>query len=452
MKAESFSFNEILSSFSYALDLTEGQPPGHCIRSCWIGFHIAQQLQLSTSELWDIYYTLLMKDTGCSSNAARICELYGTNDHELKHAFKFVNNDEFGQLAKFVLANTGKDSNLHQRIKSLLNIVKNGKDIQTELIHTRCTRGAEIARMIGLNETIAEGIFNLDEHFNGNGQPNGLSGHDIPLGSRIALLSQVADVFYVAAGREASIEQVRKRSNTWFDPELVKIFLHVTKDDNFWIGLSSDNIDELVMDLEPQSIRIEVTEETLDQVSAAFGAIVDAKSPYTAGHSRRVGIYTSSLGKHLGFDDDDVRWLYRGGLLHDLGKLGVSNTLLDKSGNLVDNEWVQMKKHPMFTEEILHRFGPFKRLATITGAHHERMDGKGYYKGLSGDQISLESRIITTADIFDACISDRPYRKGMPLEKVLSIMDDLRGIAIDDRCMDVVHTLGEEWISIQSNA
>ncbi|MFZ0844606.1 MAG: HD domain-containing phosphohydrolase, partial [Pseudolabrys sp.] len=126
-----------------------------------------------------------------------------------------------------------------------------------------------------------------------------------------------------------------------------------------------------------------------------------------------------------------VRWA---ALLHDIGKLGVSNTILDKPGKLDANEWIAIKLHPLYSEQILARIAAFSDLATVAGAHHERLDGKGYPHGLSGYQIVLETRIITVADIFDALTAERPYRAAMPVSKAFEIMAGDVGTAIDAEC------------------
>jgi HD-GYP domain-containing protein (c-di-GMP phosphodiesterase class II) len=130
------------------------------------------------------------------------------------------------------------------------------------------------------------------------------------------------------------------------------------------------------------------------------------------------------------------RWLKRGALLHDVGKLGVSNCILDKPGKLDEAEWKAVQRHASYTEAILGRVRIFDELAVVSAAHHERLDGKGYPKGLSGADIALETRIITTADIFDAITAERPYRGAVPIDKTLVIMAETVGTAIDADCFD----------------
>ena len=140
------------------------------------------------------------------------------------------------------------------------------------------------------------------------------------------------------------------------------------------------------------------------------------------------------VAEQLGFSAVQRRWLKRAALLHDIGKLGVSNAILDKAGKLDDNEWAAMRVHAVHSEAILSRISAFSELAPIAGAHHERLDGKGYPRGLSGDQICLETRIITTADIFDALTADRPYRAALPTHQALAIMREGIGSSIDADC------------------
>ncbi len=179
-------------------------------------------------------------------------------------------------------------------------------------------------------------------------------------------------------------------------------------------------------------------DEYLDEIAEGFGQIIDAKSPFTAGHSARVGLYTDLIAEQLGISVERRRWLRRGALLHDIGKLGVSNSLLDKPGKLDASEWESMRMHALYTEQILSGIAPFAELARIAGAHHEKLDGTGYPRGLAAPDIALETRIITTADIFDAISADRPYRAAIPVTQTLEIMQQTVGTALDARCMSAL--------------
>jgi len=434
--ASRLQLRELIGALSHALDITEGQPPGHCVRCCWIGMHVGRALGLSDGGMWELYYTLLLKDLGCSSNAARICELYLTDDLEFKRDFKSV-GDGLPQVLGFVLSHTGLRAGLAERFRSVFNILKNGGEIARDLVQTRCQRGAEIARLLRFPDGVARGIYSLDEHYNGHGKPDGLAGVAIPVYARIALLAQVVDVFHTIGGRAAALDQVKQHAGSWFDPRLVKVLLEAA-DDAFWHRLAANDIDAAVLALEPAGRELPLDDDYLDDIAAAFGRIVDSKSPYTSGHSARVALYADMIGQTLGVSAEGRRWLKRAALLHDLGKLGVSNSVLDKPAPLDAAEWHAVKLHASYTEAILSRIGAFGDLARVAGAHHERLDGGGYPRGVKGDRIVVETRIITTADVFDAITAERPYRGPVPLPQALRMMSETVGTALDAECFEAL--------------
>ena len=437
------TLSQLIGALSHALDITEGQAEGHCVRCCWIGMHVGREMGLPEQTLWELYYTLLLKDLGCSSNAARVCELYLTDDLSFKRDFKTVNGS-LPKVLKFVFSHTGLGAGLIERFKAIAHIVQRGDELAQELIRTRCTRGADIARQLRFGEGVAAGIHSLDEHWDGSGRPEQLTGEAIPALSRIALLAQVVDVFNVSDGADAACWEVQDRSGSWFDPAVVSAFLRCAARPGFWEPLSAPGLERAVFALEPGRFVVPLDEDYLDEIAAAFGQVVDAKSPYTAGHSARVALYTDGISAELGLDPRRRRWLRRGALLHDMGKLGVSNAVLDKPGKLDEDEWAAVKRHPGYTEAILSRINAFDELARVAGAHHERLDGRGYPRGLRADEISLETRIITTADIFDAITAERPYRAAIPVAKSLAIMRDEVGKAIDPRCLTALERIVDD--------
>ena len=428
---------EVLGALSRALDMTEGQPPGHCMRCCWIGVQVGRSMGMDEAALRDLYYALLLKDLGCSSNAARICELYLADDLTFKRDFKHLDGS-LPQVLRFVLSHTGAEAGLAERFRSVVKIMRNGGEIVTDLIETRCQRGAEIARQMRFSENVAQAILDLDEQWNGGGKPLGKMGADISLFSRIALLAQVVDVFYTSSGSEAAMTEITTRSGTWFDPAVVFAFSDVAADGAFWTMLGRDDIEQVVLDLEPGQEVQRADEGYLDDIAQAFARVIDAKSPFTSGHSERVAVFSDLIAEELGYKPGRRRWLKRAALLHDIGKLGVSNSVLDKPDKLDDVEWVAMRDHARLSEDILARIGAFSDLAVVAGAHHERLDGKGYPNGKTADQLDLDTRIISTADVFDALTADRPYRKAMPVSKAMGILWEGAGASHDPVCIEAL--------------
>jgi HD-GYP domain-containing protein (c-di-GMP phosphodiesterase class II) len=432
--AESIELSELVGALSFALDLTEGQPAGHSLRGCWIGMHVGAAIGLGPAELSDLYYTLLLKDVGCSSNAARICSLFVTDDLIFKRDSKALESGRAEQI-HFALAHMGKGGTFTDRLRAMVNMAVNGGGISRELIDVRCHRGADVVRQMRFSETVARGILDLDEHWNGKGQPEGRAGTAISLFARIALLAQVVDVFHTRSGHRAALAEARHRAGSWFDPALVAALEQVGADPGFWVALRQPDIGGAVMALEPKGIARPVDDDYLDAVAAGFAQVVDAKSPFTSGHSDRVALFADLIAEELALDGPRRRWLRRAALLHDIGKLGVSNAVLDKPGKLDEVEWAAIKLHPALGETILSRITAFRDLAVIAGAHHERLDGKGYPRGLAAAEIGLDTRIVTAADIFDALTADRPYRARMPVAKAIEIMRDGVGTSIDPDCL-----------------
>jgi putative nucleotidyltransferase with HDIG domain len=428
---------ELIGALSHALDLTEGQPKGHCVRCCWIGFQIGQGIGMRDEELSDLYYTLLLKDLGCSSNAARVCELYLADDRDFKRDAKLLDGS-LPQVLRFVVGHTALNASLAERFRAIVHILRNGGEIARELYEARCHRGAEIAAKMRFSARVSKGIQYLDEHWDGSGRPEKKAGRDIPSHAQIALLAQVTDVFHETNGREAAIREINNRSGSWFAPDLVEVFNALSDSDEFWETLKSPTLQRMVLQLEPtEQVRM-VDEDYLDDIATAFAQVVDTKSSFTNGHSERVAVIADLIAEQMQMSDAKRRWLKRAALLHDIGKLAISNTILDKPGKLTDEEFSVIKTHPVHSHEILSGVSVFSDLASVARSHHERLDGRGYPDKLTAESIPLETRIVTVADVFDALTADRPYRAAMPVAQALDIMRKDVGLAFDPVCFDAL--------------
>ena len=248
-------------------------------------------------------------------------------------------------------------------------------------------------------------------------------------------LAQVVDVFFMSGGVAAARKEVALRSGNWFDPALCKAFEIVSQDRQFLGQLASPTLQRSVIALAPEGDGELVDEEYLDEIAAAFADVVDSKSPYTAGHSDRVALFSDMIAEELGCPPPSRRFLKRAALLHDIGKLGVSNQILDKAGKLDAEEWQSVRRHPVLGNIILSRISPFEGLARVARDHHEKLDGSGYPNGISGDAISIDTRIVTVADIFDALTAERPYRGPMPVDQALEIMRKEAGTGLDSKLL-----------------
>jgi len=438
--SQQLRLSEVLSALSYALDITEGQPPGHAIRSCLIGMRLADELQLGDDDRSALFYALLLKDAGCSSNAAKICKLFRGDDLRLKQGVKTIDWTSFSESLIWAARNAAPEGSPLERAAALVRLGLQQGTLQ-EIFETRCERGADIARELGFSEPTAAAIRTLDEHWDGRGQPEGLSGIEIPLLGRILCLAQTVEVFAATHGRAGAYEMAQRREGTWFDPDLVRALEGFEGDDELWGRLSAEDVAGLVSELEPPD-RIQLVDaEALDRIAGAFARVIDAKSPFTARHSERVAEIAVAVGTLLELTPEVLRRLRHAALLHDIGKLGVSNLILDKPGRLTAEERTGIEQHPVFTGEFLGRVSPFRELADDAAAHHEKLDGSGYPLALRGDELTLTARILAVADVYEAMTAGRPYRGPLPAEVALGELEAAVGAKFDDRCVAAVREL-----------
>lgn len=442
--------SEVISSLSYALDLTEGQPVGHSIRSCVFGMHIAKEIGLPLDSQGDLYYALLMKDAGCSTNASRMFQILGTDDIQAKRDVKTTDWTRVGwESLEYALSHVRTGAPFLERVRALFDLALHHKKNSQEMVQIRCERGSAIARRIGLSDASAAAIHSLDELWNGSGHPIGLRGEEIPLLARILNLAQTAEVFYSAYGSAAAVKVAQDRSGRWFDPDLVRAFCSLSKNESVWINVQ--NASTKVLDLEPHHDVVASDEATLDNICLAFADVIDAKSPFTYRHSTGVAGAAVAIARTLALSEPEITLIRRAALLHDIGKLSVSNTILDKPDNLTEAEWEVVRKHPAYSYEILKRIPNFGELSEIAGAHHEKLDGTGYFRGLQGDRLSLPARILVVSDIYDALASKRPYRDALPLETVLGMMERDAPHALDGACFEALKSSVTAATSVASD-
>ncbi len=425
---------DILSSLSYALDLTSGYSSGHAQRTCLIGLRIASVIGLAQSQLSSLYHALLMKDAGCSSNAARMAEIFGADDIAVKRSMRTTNWSNTMEAMRTAAGNVLPGGSPIARLKKLLEMTSHREEISDGLTETRCDRGAQIALQIGLGEEAALIVRHLDEHWDGHGSPYHLKADAIPILARVACLAQTMDVFFTAYGVDAAYDVILRRRGTWFDPDLVRAAARFQTDYKFWASLAANPTD-MLSNLEMRAALDDASEERIDAICSAFAGIVDAKSPFTAEHSSRVRDYAVQIASQMGIMGRRLTLLRRAAQLHDLGKLGVPNSILDKPGKPTPHEWAVIREHPGNSYRILAGIRGFARLAEIAGAHHERLDGHGYHRGVGAEELDLDMRILAAADVFDALSAKRPYRDALPLVTVYEIMDKDAGAALDPECI-----------------
>ena len=219
-----------------------------------------------------------------------------------------------------------------------------------------------------------------------------------------------------------------------------------SSDYNFWDDMALKSYAEVITKRHAQ-LGVNFEEEIIDkfnneqikssnhlaEIATSLAGAIDAKDPYSKGHSTSVSRYSEALARAINLPEAEIEQISLGALLHDVGKIGIPENVLRKTSNLSDDEWKIMKQHPVIGAEKVLKPNPILReLIPIVKYHHERIDGKGYPEGLKGDEIPLAARIVAIADTFHALVSDRPYRKGMPLDKACEILMSGAGIQWDE--------------------
>ena len=249
------------------------------------------------------------------------------------------------------------------------------------------------------------------EQWDGHGWPGVLSGEAIPIASRISQLADFVEVAHRTGGVAGALHLADESSGAQFDPTLVDCL-------RLDPGAVLDDLDEgqswrSVIEAEP-ALAVVLDDDQFDAALAAIADFVDLKSPYTLGHSRAVAELAAAAATQARLPETDVRTLRRAGLVHDLGRLGVSNAIWDKRGPLGAGERERVQLHPFYTERMLRQSESLAPLAEIAVAHHERMDGSGYPRGLQGSAISFPRACWGAADAYQTRCEPRPHRPALP--------------------------------------
>ncbi|HEY7209850.1 MAG TPA: HD domain-containing phosphohydrolase [Bryobacteraceae bacterium] len=318
------------------------------------------------------------------------------------------------------------------------------KQQRKEVMAMRCERGGTLARLMGLPEETAASIAANAERWNGHGNPCGLAGDDIPITSRIILAAQTLDLFYSCFGREPALRVVVENSSFWFDPAVVKAVQSLEKRAKLWAGFERGDLLQNVLRLEPNPRMLSDGDVTLDAICQAFATIVDAKSPFTCSHSNGVANAAVVMARRLGLENSQILFVRHAALLHDIGKMAVPNAILQKPGPLDAAEWKTIHSHPVHTWRILSSIRGFEKMSEVAGSHHERLNGSGYFRGLTADQIQIETRVLMVADVFDALLTNRPYRPALPIEKVFEKLKNSSPQEFDPACVRALEQSGIE--------
>ncbi|HEY3765138.1 MAG TPA: HD domain-containing phosphohydrolase, partial [Gaiellales bacterium] len=388
---------EIVAALSLGVDLGFGQPMEHVLRQCLIALRLAERVGMDERARADAYYTALLINVGCHSDAHEQAKWFG-DDVALKstkydHEFRSMG----AAAAAMRLLGAGNPP-LHRFRLGLEFALWGRRDMDSMIAH-HAAIARTLAEELGLSGDVLAALAAAYEVWDGRGWPGDLKGSQVPMASRIAQLSEFVEVANRVGGVEAARALAQKRSGTQFDPELAEVFR--ADAEQILDGLESIGTWDAVISAEP-GLAITLSDAEFEDALLAVADFVDLKSPYTLGHARGVADLAAAAGSERGLPETDVRTLYRAGLVHDLGRLGISNAIWDKRGPLGDGEWERIRIHPYLTERMLHQSRALRPLGAIAVQHRERLDGSGYPRGLSATAISQPARLLAAADVYRA--------------------------------------------------
>jgi len=396
---------ELVAALSLATDLGVGQPMEHALRSCLLGVRLGENLGLDESELVHVYYLALLASIGCTAEAHEMASFFG--DDIGFYGGVYVTDMSTARMFRYVLRRLGSVSPPLSRAHLLAKGVRSAVGEYRRSIRARCEVAQRLAARLGFGIDIQGLLGQTFERWDGRGQPEARKGVEVATPVRIVQLAEVAEIFYRLGGVEAAVGVAQARKGTQFDPEFVERFCRNAA--ALLTCLDVPNTWDAVMDLEPGQ-RPTLTDGQLDVALEAVADFADLKSPYTAAHSSGVAELAAAAARASRLPESDVRHLRRAALLHDLGRSGVSNAIWEKQGALTDAEWERVRLHPYFTERMLARTRALANLGSLAALHHERLDGSGYHRGMSGDRLTPAASVLAAADAYHAMTEPPPHR------------------------------------------
>jgi HD-GYP domain-containing protein (c-di-GMP phosphodiesterase class II)/DNA-binding CsgD family transcriptional regulator len=439
---------ELVAALSLGVDLGFGQPMEHVLRECIIALRLADRLGLEEAERSTVYYTALLVNVGCHADAHEQAKWFG-DDINLRSG-KYDHEIRSFRAAAAAMSLIGSGNPPLHRFRVGLEFAISGHRDLDGMVETHAALARALAERLGLPPATQEAVGASYEQWDGKGWPGGLSGDRIPVAARLAQFSEFVEVAHRLGGVGAAIALADRRAGSQFDPSLAEALR--SDPDGILGGLDPAHTWSAVIDAEP-TLRVTLSGDACDQALLAIADFVDLKSPYTLGHARAVADLAAATGAQLGLPEDEVTLLRRVGLVHDLGRLGVSNAIWDKQGPLGAGEWERVRLHPYLTERMLHQSAALAPLAEVAVQHRERLDGSGYPKGLSGGAISRPARILGAVDAYRSMRELRPHRPALSADEAAAeLQSDVRAGKLDAEAVAAVlaaagHAVGRrrEW-------
>jgi HD-GYP domain-containing protein (c-di-GMP phosphodiesterase class II) len=352
----------------------------------------------------------------------------------VKHDIRSVDMGNAAESAAFLLRHLASGRPAAERVRTGIGFLAGGRHDVEQMLENHWRAADALMERLAMSPTVRHSVSQTFERWDGKGEPDGLRGDAILLPSRLVNLADVVEVFHQAGGTDAAISVARARSGTQFDPGLVELF--TAEADALFAELEGVSSWDAVMATEP-ALDVELTEAELDVALEAVADFVDLKSPYTLGHSRGVADLAGDAATLASLPDATT--VRRAALVHDLGRLGVSNAIWDKEGELTHGETERVRLHPYLTERMLASAPALAPLAALAVQHHERLDGSGYPRGLTADALGKSGRVLGAADLYQSKVEPRPHRPAGSSEDAAEVLrHEVRAGRLDGEAVDAV--------------
>jgi HD-GYP domain-containing protein (c-di-GMP phosphodiesterase class II) len=341
---------ELVAALSLGIDLGFAQPMEHVLRQCLISLRLAERLGLDEQERADVYYTALLINVGCHSDAHEQAKWFG--DDFASKAIKYDHEPRSLRMMATGLSYLGRGHPPLHRFRLGLEFVLSGRREVDGMIESHSQIARMLGEQLGLSEAVRDALAASYERWDGRGWPGDLKGDQVPLPARISQFAEYVEVANRVGGIQSATRMARQRRGKQFDPEVVDALVQ----DAASILPRSDDASSwsAVVDAEP-GLSVFLDDERFDRALEAIATFVDLKSPYFLGHARAVADLAAEAGAGLGLNDDEVQRLRRAGLVHNFGRLGVSNAILDKRGPLGAGEWERLRLQTYITERMLQQ-------------------------------------------------------------------------------------------------
>jgi HD-GYP domain-containing protein (c-di-GMP phosphodiesterase class II) len=429
---------EVVGALSIATDLGTGQPLEHALRTAVLAVRLGELAGASAKELADTYYVALLHASGCTSNGHEATQLYG-DDIEHRAAFYLIDATNRDEVLAFYNAHVGAGRSPEVRAKLIEDALANAGPRARDAFSMMCEVAQRFAGWLGLGEDIQAALEYVFARWDGRGVPD-IAGDAIPLPMRLLHVARDVSLFLSAAGADEARAVIERRAGAAYDPRLAE--------------LATRNFDDLLAELDDarmwaQAIESEPTPlqwmagDKIDTAFTAVAAITGLKSPWLREHSTAVAELAEAAGWRMGLKADSVALLRRAALAADLGRVGVSNAIWEKSGLLGFGEWERVRLHPHFTERAFAQSPALASIGLLAGSHHERLDGSGYHRCIRGPGLDQSARVLAAADCYSAMREARPYRPALDAAAAeAALLGEAKDGRLDPEAVDAVLNAG----------